>query len=307
MRTIEHRRITDRGQWLAWRADDLTASDLAAVAGFDQYRSALAVYSEKAGLIVPAETNIMRRGRWLEAAILEALHEELPDWRIAKANVYLRDPVIRLGATPDFIAEDPDDINTLVNIQGKVVARPTFERDWPDGTAPIGYQLQTICEGMLLGAERNLLAALVLDTYSAELVLVEVPRHAAAEHRIREIAIGFWDNMTRGWRPRPDYKRDGEIIDAIHKAEKDTEIDLSGDNRLAGLLPERAELKATITACEGRVGEIDTEIKDKLGSHERGSLPGWRLSWKEETRKAYTVAASTRRVLRVTEQKEQAA
>ena len=52
---IEKRLITNRAEWLEWRTHDLTASDVAAVAGASPYKSALAVYGEKAGLILPQE------------------------------------------------------------------------------------------------------------------------------------------------------------------------------------------------------------------------------------------------------------
>ena len=305
---IERRAITDRDTWLAWRKADLTASDLGAVAGLDPWRTALQVYAEKAGLIQTSENNIMRRGRWLEAAVMAAIREQHPELTLKPAGVYLRDPELRLGASPDCVAVERDDPDTLINLQLKVVARPTFERDWPDDTVPTRYQLQTLAEAMLLDAPRNMIAALVLDTYSADLVLREVPRHAGAERRIGEIARQFWDNIEAGRRPPADYERDAETIAQLYPhADKDRSIDLTGDNRLADLLPARAMLKAEHKGLEEQIAAMDTEIKDKLGAAEQASLPGWRLSWREETRKAYTVASSTRRVLRVSQAEEKAA
>jgi predicted phage-related endonuclease len=304
---IERRRITDRASWLQWRSQDLTASDIGAVAGVDPHRSMLTIYAEKTGQILAAEeTPIMRRGRWLEAATLEALRENYPTWRIERAGIYLRDTEIRLGATPDFLAEDPEDPGVLINIQAKAVGKPTWLRDWwGDTRYPLAYGLQTLAEGLLLGAGRNLLVALVIDTYSADLDIIEIDRHPAAEQRIVQTAIDFWANIAAGRRPAPDYSRDAETIVAMFPhADTGTVLDLSADNRLAAIMPKRAALKDKVDEGMQALLEIDAEIKDKLGAAEAATLPGWRLSWKEEHRKAYTVAESTRRVLRVSEAKE---
>lgn len=308
MSKVETRPIVDRQEWLAWRREDLTASDIGAVVGVDPYRTPFAVYADKVSGLGTIETNIMRRGRWLEAATMEALKEELPGYRFMRPNVYLRDPELRLGATPDVVAEDVDDPTTLINIQLKAVSRPRFEEEWADERVPLRYELQTLTEGMLMGANLNLIAALVIDTYSADLVIRDVPRHAAAEERIRQVARHFWDNIANERRPAPDYARDGDTIALFHgHPEAGKTIDLSQDNRMPELLSARAMLKAEQKGIEAHVDAIDAELKDKLGDAEIALLPGWKVTWKEESRKAYTVPAGTRRPLRVFPVKEEAA
>lgn len=306
--TIERRTITDRATWLEWRKADVTASDLGALSGVSPYKTRLELWMEKTGLKQSGgETNLMRRGRWLEGATLIALREEMPDWRIEKANVYLRDTELRLGATPDLVAEEPDSTE-LINIQLKAIGRPTFEREWADDTTPLHYQLQTLAEGMLIGASTNYVAVLVIDTYSADLVLREVPRRTDAEAVIREKVLAFWSDIAEGRRPPVDYRRDEETIKALYPhADPELELDLSTDNRLCDLLPARATYKAEITGLEGEIAAIDNEIKAKLGAAERASLPGWKLSWKEESRVGYEVKPWTGRVLRVRPVKEDAA
>ena len=200
---IERHAVTDRDSWLALRSLDLTASDIGAAVGIDPYKSRLALYAEKTGMLLPqADNNAMRRGRWLEAAVLSAIREENPDWEVRPAGIYLRDPALRLGATPDALAvtDEPG----ITNIQCKVVNRPGYERDWVDGP-PLHYQLQTLAEGMLLRADRSLVAALVIDTYSADLYLHPVPRHEAAEARVEASALLFWADVAAGRQPPPDY------------------------------------------------------------------------------------------------------
>ncbi|MER8619205.1 YqaJ viral recombinase family protein [Mesorhizobium sp. M1409] len=300
---IERVEIIDRAAWLAMRANDLTASDIGAAIGIDPFKSQLALYAEKTGLLLPAGDNVMmRRGRWFEPAVVEAIRDAHPDWEVRyPLKRYLRDPETRLGCTPDAIAAT--DQPGLTNIQLKVIARPEFERRWSDGP-PLHYRLQTLCEGMLMDVERSMLAVLVIDAYSAELEEFEVPRHAAAEKRLVEIAKRFWNNVATGKRPAADVTRDAETVAAIYpQSVKEPVLDLSHDNRMPALLNERAALKAEVDTATIRVGQIETEIKAKLGEAERAELPGWRISWKTQTRQAHLVPEATFRALRVTEVK----
>jgi len=293
--------ITDRASWLAMRADDLTASDIGAAIGVDKYKSALKLYAEKTGMVMPDPDNpAMRRGRWLEAAVLSAIAEQNPDWEIRPAKVYVRDPELRLGATPDAIAIT--DLPGVTNVQCKVVARPEFERSWADGP-PLNYLLQTVTEGMLLGVDQSLLAALVIDTYTAELELYPVPRHEGAEAKVRDIATGFWSNIAKGLWPQLDKSRDAETITQMFPTEKKGEVvDLSHDNYLVELLQQRSTAKTIIAVEEQHVKEIETEIKAKLRDAEEARVPGWKITWKAQERAAYTVKASKSRPLRITEE-----
>lgn len=305
--TIETHPITSRDQWLALRKKDVTASDIAAILGLDKYRTPARVYAEKTGEISGNADNAMtRRGRWLEPAVLEALREAHPDWDIRKATVYLRDPAIRLGCTPDFVAIRSD--KTIVNIQAKVVSKPVYEREWGDDEKrepPMGYMLQTAAENMLMEVPQGIVAALVIDTFSAELQEFGVPRHADAEARIRQAATDFWDAVRDGRPPRLMYDMDAELIEARYPSGSDANpIDLSGDNRMPELLETREALKESIKSAAERCEAIDAEIKDKLGRHAEAKLPGWKITWKDQYRSEYVVEAKTFRQLRITRKKE---
>lgn len=300
---IEKHPIIDRSSWLDMRRQDLTASDLGAVSGVDPYRSALSVFSDKLGITSVTETALMQRGRWLEAAAHEALVECYPHWRIVNPNCYLRDPDVRLGCTPDRIAED-EDVPGLINLQVKCISRPTFEK-W-DGQVPLSYMLQTLCEGMMLDARTSYVAVFVISTYACDLQLFEVPRHPGAEIKIRQTAVDFWHDMDAGLMPKPDYTRDAEVIAALYNVPKpNTTIDLSGSNRLPEVLQRRALLKELVKVSTEEISALETEIKSHLGENEIGTLPGWKVTWKLQNRRAYTVPESSGRVLRVTDQREE--
>lgn len=301
---IERHFITDRATWLALRAQDLTASDIGAAAGLDHFKTPLALYAEKTGQLVVSDNNLMRRGRWLEAAVLEAIRDEHPTWEVRKSSLYLRDPDLRLGATPDAFVWD--DHGIMTNCQCKVVSKPSYERYWSDGP-PMAYVLQCLTECMLSDAPQGMLAALVVDTYSADLFLHPVPRHEAAEARVRAIAANWHQRLAAGLPPPADYARDAETVAALWpNSQADPVLDLTGDNRLADLLPARAMLKAEIADLGEQVEALDTEIRVKLGAAEKAVLPGWRISCKTVNRNEYTVPASTYRQLRITDKRDNA-
>src|SRR5262245_17886387 len=168
MGRVETIPITDRNQWLALRRRDVTASDVAAVANFSNWRSRYRVRCEKLGLAAEEpETNIMRRGRWLEHAGLAALAELHPDWKISRAGVYLRDVEDRIGATPDGLGEGN---GAPFTIEVKATALPVYDAwEWDEEAnekkLPIEYQCQALTQAMLADVPQTIVAVLTVDTW----------------------------------------------------------------------------------------------------------------------------------------------
>lgn len=299
---IERIPVTDRETWLALRKRDVTASVIGALFGCHPYETLLGLYMDKTGAGSPDIDNaVLRRGRILENAVAMAVMEERPDWKVVKATEYLRDPEKRIGATPDFyIHGDPRGLGVL---QTKTVAPREFKAKWVDDRPPFWIALQNATELMLEPeAAFGCIAVLVVDPYKLECPIFEIPRHRGVEQRISDAVADFWDNVAFGTQPQPDFARDADLIAALEPEEvPGRRIDLSGDNLLPILLDERSELKARVKAADDRLAEIDAELRHKLGNAESGSLPGFNLSLKTQLRKAHFQAATTSRVLRVTD------
>jgi putative phage-type endonuclease len=303
---IEHRAITSRDEWLDWRQSYLTASDIGAVAGVDAYRNALRIFAEKTGMVPgTAENGLMRRGRLFEASALEYLREEQPTWKIWQPNVFITDDESRLACTPDAFAEDSDDPGRLINVQIKTIGRPVFE-DW-DGRPPLGYRLQVNCENYLSDAARGILAVLVVSTFDASLVTFDVPRRPDVEATLRDISRQFWADLDADRRPALDYARDGEVIRAMLEPKPtDPPIDLSHDNRIFMLLERHEALTADIKASKDDLEAVKNEIIAKLDGAEKAIAGAYRLTWRDEHKKAYSVKESTSRRLRISHPKEAA-
>jgi predicted phage-related endonuclease len=310
-RRIEKIKIKSFEQWQQLRHRDVTASVVAAVTGFHPYETPAGLWHAKTSdePLKIEDNPAMRRGRRLERVVAEIFLEENPGWTIKKAHVYLRDPKLRLGATPDFFARDPEGRRVIV--QAKTVDPWEFKRGWTvedtDGNPvvrpPLWIILQTLTEAMLSNAHRGIIAALVVDG-SLPLHLHEVERHRDAERRIKEDVQKFWASVEAGKEPQFNYERDGALLAAMYPHDDGDELDLRADNRAPAVLEERETVMGQITSLKKRKDALDAELIAKLKDAPSAKINGWRLTFKEQTRAAHVVEESTFRVLRASRQKE---
>lgn len=297
----------DRDRWLSLRKQDVTASTVGALFGVHPYTTAAELYAQKTGVEFEEKTNVrMRRGSRLERAVAEEVAEKRPGWKISPAGVYLRDPDLRLGATPDFVIEgDPRGVGIL---QTKVSTLKAFKAGWKQGdevVPPFWIAMQTLTEMMLYGAAWGAVGVYIDDPWNDDCEICEIARHDAAEARIREATEKFWMDVEFGVEPAIDYARDGELIAALHPDEIPAKtIDLTGDNMLPVILAERETLNARVAADQARLIEINNEIRSKMGDAAIATLDGWVITLKTQDRRAFTVPASTSRRLNVTNTRE---
>jgi predicted phage-related endonuclease len=304
--SVEKIPITSKEQWLNLRKFDITASVVSAINGLHPYVSPLRLYYEKGGLLdfpKQDDSGVLRRGRILESAVGTAVSEQKPEWTIEKNNFYFRDTELGIGATPDFfIHGDPRGLGTL---QAKTVAPSVYARDWIDGRPPTWIVVQNVTECMLTDAKFGAVAALVIDPYDLPCHVIEIPRHAAAEAKIREDVAKFWQDIEDGNEPGPDYGLDRELLAALSPKETpDITIDLSTDNEVMAGLAERADLKIKMKIADERCKQIETMIMARMRDAAIARVPDFRVTWKTEDRKGYTVEPKSNRVLRIYDKRE---
>lgn len=299
----------DRATWLALRQQDITASDVPAICGEGMFGSATKVWAEKLGKVGPQEmTEAMKRGLWGEAAVFEAIGWEYPDWDVRRAKIYLRDPDLRLGATPDGAAIIPG-LDGVTVIQTKVVARPVFDAYWradPDDeysavTAPLAYQLQTLTEAMLADAARAMIVPLVVDTFKWSLYAVPLERNPAAEEIIRDRVAAFRKNyLDTGIQPPVDPERDDQILKSLFPQDNGLEIDLSQDNEMPALVDMLEANRKAKKLAEEDEKICKTAIAGKMGEAAIARIAGGRrISHKTTNRAGFTVEPTSFRVMRV--------
>jgi len=283
----EVRHIDDVGSWLMWRRNHVTASRVGALFDCHPYLSREQLAAELAGRSTKGDTPSMKRGRILEAAVIEALREEHPDWKIERSRDYHCIEEYRLGASPDaYLDEDG-----LIEVK---TVRPEIWDRW-HGRPPLGYVLQLLTGLVCTGRTRGVLACMVLSS-DYPVHEFDVPRHAEAERRIVEATQAWWKQYDEGLVAPPQSAVELEVMldDGSYR-------DLSGRDDIREMLEERRDLKSRMSAEATRLGEIEYTLKNHLGPASSAWLPGWQIEFRRRQRKEYTVAAAEIRTLRIKE------
>lgn len=300
---IERYPVKDRESWLVMRQRDVTASAAGALFGVHEYITAFGLYALKAGLISEdaEETAPMRRGRLLEPVALQLLAEERPDWKIERGTAYYRDPVARIGATPDAFARDPARSNFGI-VQVKTVEPSIFRKKWKnaDGETevPLWIAIQALIECELTGASWACVAPLVIG-FGVEIEPIEIPLHSGLMPELRERVAAFWRNVDAGIAPDPDFGRDAEIIAKLNRDCDGSSIDLSNDNRIRSMLDEDADLASKIKDLTEQRKAIKAETLAKIGPAATAIVDGKVvLTARTIHKKAFEVKASSYRDLR---------
>ena len=205
--TIERIAIESREHWLSMRKKDVTASAISALIGENDFLSPYKLWALKSGLVEEEsdEPKIeedaitlspMARGLHYEESAAILARRLRPHWKIWKCEHYYRDPVARIGASPDFLVNDPD--KGLGNLQIKHPNPFSVRNEWkqPDGSfiPPIGYAIQTMVEAALTGATWAAIGLLVNEAHTTTFRIVDVPLESSSAimARLRAEVAEFW-------------------------------------------------------------------------------------------------------------------
>jgi hypothetical protein len=316
---IERIAIENREQWLKLRKRDVTASAISALIGENDFLSPFKLWALKSGLVEEEsdEPKIeedaitlspMARGLHYEDSAALLARRLRPHWEIWKCEHYYRDPAARIGASPDFLVNDPD--KGLGNLQIKHPNPFSVRNEWkqPDGSfiPPIGYAVQTIVEAALTGATWAAIGLLVNEAHTTTFRIVDVPLDSSVaimERLTKEVRV-FWTRVKHNDPPPPDFSRDGDAIRSLYARGGGTPIDLTTHNRIGSLCEEKLTWTKRRSNAEAALDTIDAEIADILGNAEEAIHPEFKITRKLQKRKAYSVPESETRVLRVTRKKE---
>jgi hypothetical protein len=308
MTTIECYPIASREEWLKMRATgagagqpDITASVIPAICGLNPHMSPLQVYAQFMGIIPSVETNIMRRGRWFQPAILAALREERPDLHIWEPNCYYREAETGIGATPDFFAcpttqhDFGEGAPTMV-IEGKIVAAPSFRAQWLRGfeedegwedikeedkialvnvidhpemiSVPVYYGMQAMIQARLALVSQAMVAPLVHDTWSSELFQCPVELDKAF------LPGGAWEFVVQQVdkfrfclrREKPPTETllpsiDAKLLNKIYPRDDGPALDFGGDQRVGQLFARYEHLHGHCKAGKDALKDVEKELE----------------------------------------------
>lgn len=282
---------SERQQWLAARRELITASDAAAIIGADERRGPFAVWADKTGEIETIESLPMRRGRRLEALIIEEYGEQtgraVTPWPRFKL---LRHPTIAfIAATLDAttIAEAGE-----IPLEAKsALGSPAAWGDEP----PLAYQCQAQLQGQCFGSPLMAIAGLVgpgpLKTY-------DLDRDDAFFEALVPALERFMWHVRNRVPPEADGKAGTtDAIKRLWSRQSGETVALDAEALRLTEAWEQAKVREAADA-ETAVG-LENQLRRRLQNASFGALSdGSFLTLKTQHRAGYEVRPATYRVLR---------
>ncbi|MEM9609956.1 MAG: YqaJ viral recombinase family protein [Actinomycetota bacterium] len=265
---------TWRAEWLAWRAQGIGASDVAAAAT-GRYGGAYKVVASKLGLAEPVEeTDQMRRGHRWEPRIAELIHAAT-GLHVVGEQTLVEDPDRpHRRCTPDgFIADA-----TEVSIAD--VLAVSEMKTWGTDVRPVWdyYEAQTRYQCGVTGLERALLAVAEVDDTTDQLVSFDlrwIEAHPFDVDPLLELADELWSMVRLGELPTPTGD-ELDMVKALH-ADADTEapeIALDADQSMAA--HRLHELRAAGRRIDSEARDLEAELRHTIGATTTAvTLDGW--------------------------------
>lgn len=264
-------------EWLEWRRDGITASDVSALFGKNPYKTEWKLWAEKSGL--QAEDDIMgnpyvRRGKFNEHLLREYVVEE--------RNIGLF-PACVEHDTISILRASLDGIDRVRKPwEFKIPSPGNFEevrKNRLDSEPAERNSLQVQHQMLVTGASEGFLVFGRMDEDEkkpriVETILLIVPANLKQQQQIVERSQEFLRKVLLGIEPHKDPERDvfapSNSFDAQRWA--------SASNKILPLLKRKSELKAMMEEVEEEIKATSEPILDVMGIHKFGEFAGLRAT-----------------------------
>ena len=291
----------DHEHWLNLRAQVLTSTEISALFKCSPYTTAYEVWHRKANQTIVSlqENERMKWGTRLEASIATGIAED-NGWQVRPMKEFISIPEYKIGSSFDFRVVEPEPM--ILEI--KNVDRLIFMKNWITEDelieAPLHIELQVQHQMLVAGIDRAYIGALVGGN---EVKLIERRADELVHKAIKAEALKFWNSITRGEQPEPNFERDAEFIKSLYQhAEPNKEI--SADDRISEMAERykvysneereaaknkeavKAELLVAIGDAEKCRGDNFTISAGVVGptqvSYERKGYRTFRINWRKK-------------------------
>lgn len=280
-----------REAWLAERRKALGGSDMGAVLGLNQYRSAITVWADKMGLIAEADdSEAMRVGRDLEPYVASRF-EEASGLKVQRYNYLLRDSENHLSANIDRRV-----LGEAAGLECKT-ASALSEGRYKGGEFPASYYAQCVTYLAVTGWARWYLCAVVLGhgVYIYQMSTLpddpcpdwcESSVYVSPEEldAVRTAARGWWETYIIGNTMPPT---DGSPSTTATLGELYSNASDPDKADLSGRIPDVAaylQLKAQAAELVEQADAIKQSIMAEMGNRSKAICPGYSISWASQTR-----------------------
>lgn len=289
----------DLAEWYDKRNLGIGASEAAACLGESPWCSARELFERKSNPAAfdPLEGEHLEWGHRLEGPIAEAYQERTGRSYQCAQQLLRSTKYPWMLATLDGLTDcnEADEGCAIISWPLELKNISEYAADeWEEG-APLHYRIQCHQQMIVTGTKRVTICALI---GGRRMVWEDIEWNQALADRIIAATRKMSERIHRGDPPAPDGSSSAKRILAGLYPQDDGEAiagDLSDDELVAAW--QRA--KAAAANAEREAEKHKQQIQDRMKSATMLALPsGAAVTWKTQTKKAFTVAANTSRVMR---------
>jgi hypothetical protein len=263
--------------WLAWRAEGITATDVAEAAS-GTYGGAYAVVARKLELTPPVEqTPQMARGHRWQARIADAVHALTQFYVVGEEAQWEDELDPRWRATLDGMLARVPEVDTPNDLVGVLEIKTTGKGSWPDR---VRWEDQVQWQLMVTGLQMGVIAHVVVDDTDdtfVRLELLTVLADRVRQQYLVSLAEDMWQHMDAGTLPEPDGAAVLPVVKAVHRHALEDE-DAASLADLNFTVHQYELIRKTIKELTREKDELEAIIRDRIGAATVGLSDHWRIA-----------------------------
>lgn len=273
------------------RAKHITATDMTAILGLSPWRTGADVFLDKTGqLDETPENEAMHRGSRLEVALLDEAEERLGAIRRNAFRVCSDCSV--LSATLDAVVNETGDVVECKTVGANMEAWGAPGTDEVPEMVIVQTHVQMLCAE----AKQAHVVALLGGFKGLAIEFYLVPFNEALAAVIKERAVKFWRDHVEAGVPPTDCVPSIEVLKLLRR--QPAKVVQFGEAE-AALVKQYQEFGAAESLAKKLKEGVKAQVINALGDAEGAEFAGGVVTYMAHPVKAFTVAASVRRELRI--------
>jgi putative phage-type endonuclease len=264
-------------EWLKYKQNGISGTDIGCIAGINPYKSAIAVYLEKTQPIEEYPDNdAMKFGRLLEPIIAKEFQERNPEYKVQRVNFMLQ------HKEHDWAIANIDRL--IVNKDGKqgileVKTANAFKNDqWEAGKPNDEYLLQLQWYLFVTGLDYGFFAVLCGGQRYHQ---IYIERDDELISYIFTLAEDFWRKVLTHQIPQIDgSEASTNVLNAIYKVADENKPTVQLESSIENIIEEREVLKKQVKELEEKINFADNTLKSLIGDAEAAETSNYVVTWK---------------------------
>jgi putative phage-type endonuclease len=269
-------------KWLELRRTGIGGSDIAAIMGESPWRSALAVYCDKANLVPdrePSETmefGLMMEPtlrQWAEQKINGTYNGGRPFKVLSSPYMYrIEQQQLFLADVDGVVLQQDNEAQPWAGLELKTVDRYAA-KEWKDGATPYHYQLQVNWYMGITHLRRWVVAPLLGKRFEIRVLTFNEELWRDQQ----QAAVGFWTTYVEPRQFPPAGGKDQALL--LELFNKGVTEDIIQTPELRDALESYDTIGALIKVNEKAKDELAAKIKQRIGLNKGLQADGWLATW----------------------------